>query len=37
VELSDGRWVKGFVCEPSALAGSTEITEYGGWRAWLGA
>jgi allophanate hydrolase len=36
VELSDGRWVKGFVCEPSALVGSTEITEYGGWRAWLG-
>ena len=35
VELSDGRWVKGFVCEPSALTGSTEITEHGGWRAWL--
>ncbi len=35
VELSDGRWVKGFVCEPSALDGSLEITEHGGWRAWL--
>lgn len=35
VELSDGRWVKGFVCEPTALPGSTEITEHGGWRAWL--
>ncbi len=35
VELSDGRWVKGFVCEPAALAGSTEISEFGGWRAWL--
>lgn len=35
VELSDGRWVKGFVCEPSALEGSLEISEHGGWRAWL--
>jgi allophanate hydrolase len=35
VELSDGRWVKGFVCEPSALSASTEITEHGGWLAWL--
>jgi allophanate hydrolase len=35
VELSDGRWVKGFVCEPSAISGSTEITGYRGWRAWL--
>lgn len=35
VELATGEWVKGFVCEPSALHGATEITEFGGWRAWL--
>ncbi|CAN5881584.1 allophanate hydrolase [soil metagenome] len=35
VELASGEWVKGFVCEPSALDGATEITEFGGWRAWL--
>ncbi len=35
VELADGRWVKGFVCEPWALAGATDITDFGGWRAYL--
>ncbi|MEY4483019.1 MAG: hypothetical protein RL693_471, partial [Verrucomicrobiota bacterium] len=35
VELANGNWVKGFVCEPSALQGAKEITEFGGWRAWL--
>lgn len=35
VELASGEWVKGFVCEPSALNGAIEITEFGGWRAWL--
>ena len=34
VELADGRWVKGFICEPHALAGALDITRYGGWRAW---
>lgn len=33
--LADGSRVKGFVCEPAALAGATEITAYGGWRAYL--
>jgi allophanate hydrolase len=33
--LADGSTVKGFVCEPAALAGSTEITSFGGWRAYL--
>lgn len=32
LELSDGRWVKGFVCEPCGLAGAQEITAFGGWR-----
>jgi allophanate hydrolase len=33
VELADGSSVPGFVCEPYAVAGATEITEWGGWRA----
>ncbi len=33
--LSDGRAVKGFVCEPHALEGATDITALGGWRAYL--
>jgi allophanate hydrolase len=35
VELADGSWVKGFVCEPAALDGATEITAHGGWRKFL--
>ena len=35
VELADGRWVKGFICEPHALAGAHDISIHGGWRAWL--
>ena len=35
VELVDGRWVHGFICEPYALAGARDITAYGGWRAYL--
>ena len=35
VELIDGRIVKGFLCEPHALAGAHEITALGGWRAYL--
>ncbi|CAI1544674.1 Glutamyl-tRNA(Gln) amidotransferase subunit A [Serratia quinivorans] len=30
--LADGRRVKGFICEPWALQGATDITEFGGWR-----
>ena len=33
--LADGREVPGFICEPSALVGATDVTEWGGWRAWL--
>jgi len=29
--LDDGRWVKGFLCESTALSGAVEITRYGGW------
>ncbi|HEX6703450.1 MAG TPA: allophanate hydrolase [Albitalea sp.] len=29
-----GRWVKGFICEPHALAGAPDVSEFGGWRAY---
>lgn len=35
VELADGRWVKGFICEPLALASAQDISVHGGWRAYL--
>jgi allophanate hydrolase len=35
VELEDGRWVTGFICEGQGVEGATDITESGGWRAWL--
>jgi allophanate hydrolase len=35
VELADGRWVHGFICEPWALAGAPDISAFGGWRAYL--
>jgi allophanate hydrolase len=35
VQLDSGAWVKGFVCEPSALTGATDITSCGGWRNYL--
>ena len=34
LELADGRWVKGFLCEGHALAGATDVTRFGGWRAY---
>jgi len=34
VELSDGSQVKCFLCEPFAIEGSRDITEFGGWRAY---
>lgn len=37
LELADGRWVKGFVCEPLGLEGATDISQFGGWRAYLAA
>lgn len=33
--LSDGRVVKGFICEPYALVGAQDITSFGGWRAYV--
>ena len=37
VTLADGREVKGFICEPYGLDGARDITEFGGWRAFLAA
>jgi allophanate hydrolase len=37
VQLADGTWVHGFLCEAAALAGATDISAWGGWRAWLAA
>ncbi|MGN6692706.1 MAG: allophanate hydrolase-related protein [Aquihabitans sp.] len=35
VELEDGRWVKGFICETHGLADAPDITHHGSWRAYL--
>jgi allophanate hydrolase len=35
VELASGEWVTGFVCEGYGLECGADITEFGGWRAWL--
>jgi allophanate hydrolase len=35
VELADGRWVKGFICEPGALPEAEDISHFGGWRAYM--
>lgn len=35
VELADGTWVKGFICETHGLAGAPDITAHGGWRHYL--
>jgi allophanate hydrolase len=35
VTLADGSTVKGFVAEPRAMTGAVDITELGGWRAYI--
>ena len=37
VELDDGRWVSGFLCDPLAMQGEPDIGRFGGWRAWQSA
>ena len=37
IELADGTTVQGFVCESYAVSGATDITAFGGWRAYLAA
>ena len=33
--LADGSVVKGFICEPYALEGATDISAFGGWRKYV--
>lgn len=35
VELADGRWVNGFICEGYGFEGARDVTEFGGWRAFI--
>ncbi|GIQ77681.1 allophanate hydrolase [Bradyrhizobium sp. RD5-C2] len=35
LRLADGRYVKGFIVEPAAIAGAKDISAYGGWRAFM--
>lgn len=35
VELADGRWVNGFICEGYGFEGARDVTEFGGWRAYM--
>jgi allophanate hydrolase len=35
LELADGSVVNGFICEGIGVADAQDITEYGGWKAWL--
>ncbi len=36
LELADGSWVTGFVCEGYALDTALDVTAFGGWRAYMG-
>ncbi len=35
LSLADGSQLQGFICEPQALAGALDISELGGWRAYI--
>lgn len=35
VELSDGSWVKGFICENVGLENAVDVSSYGGWRSYI--
>jgi allophanate hydrolase len=35
VELADGAWVTGFICEGHALENAQDVTQHGGWRAYV--
>jgi allophanate hydrolase len=35
VELADGSWVHGFICEGHALARAEDVTRHGGWRSYI--
>ena len=35
VELEDGRWLPGFICEAYGVIGARDISELGGWRQYM--
>jgi allophanate hydrolase len=35
VQLADGRWESGFICEAYGLEGAVNISHFGGWRMYL--
>lgn len=35
LELADGTWVTGFICEAYALDDALDVTPHGGWRAYM--
>lgn len=35
ISLDDGSTVSGFLCEEYAIEGGEEITQFGGWRAYM--
>lgn len=35
VEMADGSWVKGFICEQVGYSEAVDITKYGGWRSYI--
>jgi allophanate hydrolase len=35
VELADGRWVPGFICEAIGMEGATDISAIGDWRVYM--
>jgi allophanate hydrolase len=35
LQLEDGQQVQGFLCEPQALTAATDISAFGGWRAYI--
>ena len=37
VELDNGSWVSGFLCDAMAMQGQPDISRFGGWRAWQNA
>ena len=35
IRLADGRQVQGFLVEPEAVKGARDISDFGGWRAFI--
>jgi allophanate hydrolase len=35
IQLENEMWVKGFICEPYAFEGAVDISQFGGFRAYL--